>query len=259
MAQVDTAQKSVLLGHHHALIREALSSLLEIERFRVLGHSGSLDQVIAMAAKHQPDVIVVEAKMNGCDAEAFKRIVAAAPNSAVAMIGLPEAPEAFPLAIKAGVRGYLSRDLPRKQFVESLRLLAQGEIVISRDMGMRLVQDMKKREQEKPLDHLSEREVEVLGLVGLGKTNREIAEALIVAENTVKVHLRNILAKLNLRNRQQAAAYAAQEGLTKGLKLEEEQADTPPPPPQPIRITRHLSAYQRPLVPPPPPPTRIAS
>jgi DNA-binding NarL/FixJ family response regulator len=104
--------------------------------------------------------------------------------------------------------------------VQALRMLAKGDIIVSQEMANGVKVELAADQTLKNKDDISGREREVLQLVCQGATNREIAESLIVSEHTVKVHLRHILNKLNLRNRQQVAAYAVQEGLVTDLKSE---------------------------------------
>jgi DNA-binding NarL/FixJ family response regulator len=128
--------------------------------------------------------------------------------------------------LEAGARGYLSVNLTSQEFVQALRLLAKGDIVVSQEMVNEVKVELAADQASKNKDDISGREREVLQLVCQGGTNREIAEKLIVSEHTVKVHLRNILNKLNLRNRQQIAAYAVQEGLVTEIKSEDARGPT---------------------------------
>ena len=125
--------------------------------------------------------------------------------------------------IEAEAQGCLSMDQSPDEFANSIRLIAQGNMIISQDLVSNFVDDVTtSRESEAGEDTLSGREREVLALIGHGATNKEIADTLIVAENTVKVHLRNILSKLSLRNRQQAAVYAAQEGIVGEVEVSDD-------------------------------------
>ena len=116
--------------------------------------------------------------------------------------------------LEAGARGCLSLNLSSEELIESLNMIAKGDIIVSRGIVEQLVQGLDQgNDPEELFNSLSERQREVVSLVVNGMTNREIASTLIITENTVKVHLRNILDKLDLRNRQQLAAFAAQSGL----------------------------------------------
>ncbi len=116
--------------------------------------------------------------------------------------------------LEAGASGCLSLNLSSEELIEFLNMIAQGDIIVSRGIVEQLVQELDQgHDREELFNSLSERQREVISLVVNGMTNREIASTLIITENTVKVHLRNILDKLDLRNRQQLAAFAAQSGL----------------------------------------------
>jgi DNA-binding NarL/FixJ family response regulator len=148
---------------------------------------------------------------------------------AVVLVGRPESPAGVVDAIQAGARGCLSLDLPGEQFVSRLRVLAQGDFVVSGELASSLSQQWGNKTGAETTDGLSDREREVLVLVSTGATNKEIAQELTVTENTVKVHLRHILDKLDLRNRQQLAAYAVREGLAEDSDDVEEEWPQPVP------------------------------
>jgi DNA-binding NarL/FixJ family response regulator len=130
-------------------------------------------------------------------------------------------------SLDAGATGYLLKDMKFADLVKSIDLIAKGEVIISPPLANKLVNKfagMKASEAEAK-SGLSDRELEILKLLAKGHTNKEIADSLFIAENTTKVHVKNILGKLQLRNRQQAAAYAVQQGLTTEVKDVEETPD----------------------------------
>src|SRR5204863_4067007 len=146
-------------------------------------------------------------------------IMAEYPNTSVAILTSSEEDTDLLAAVKAGVKGYLLKNSSLDDLVRAVRSLAQGGDYFSSTMFTKVLQEFthlsrrRDLQEVKGIDALTEREKDVLRLVARGATNRDIAGELIITENTVKVHLRNILDKLQLRNRQQAAAYAVQEGL----------------------------------------------
>jgi len=148
------------------------------------------------------------------------------PHMVVVILTQPQSTEAVLPILQAGARGYLSVNLSSREFVQALLMLAKGDIVVSQEMANDVKVELAAGQASKSKDDISGREREVLQLVCEGATNREIAERLIVSEHTIKVHLRNILNKLNLRNRQQVAAYAVQEGLVTDLKSEDASGST---------------------------------
>ncbi len=171
-----------------------------------------------MAEKDQPDLILLDWELPDSDAEAVRILVKAVPSAAIVIITRPTREEKFLQALNAGAGGYLSVTMSSREFVQILPMLAQGDFMVSKEMFEHIKNELM---AEQAADLLSDREREVLSLVGQGATNREIADMLVITANTVKVHLRNILHKLDLRNRQQAAGYAVQQGITPYLGIEE--------------------------------------
>ena len=150
--------------------------------------------------------------------QAFEQISTVSPNTRIAVLTDNREKKPFLTALQLGARGYLAKDVSFEDLLTSINLIVRGEIVISPSFSKKflitLLQSGKKPGEPNDKPALSERESEVLRLVAGGATNKEIAEELFITENTVKVHLKNILEKLQLRNRQQLAAYAVQYGLT---------------------------------------------
>lgn len=212
----------ILVGHRYALFSAALAALLEQADFDVVGTATDLQSLSQMAKELQPTLILLDWKMQGADVSVLRKLESQTPSAGMAVLLDPESVEDFFPAMDAGVSGYLSKTLNREKLADSLRLVAKGEVVISREMALSLAEASTKSSGPTHAP-LTEREIQVLGMVGTGATNKEIAEQLIITENTVKVHLRNILDKLHLRNRQQAAAYAAQQGIKAEVTLDEDQ------------------------------------
>lgn len=215
-----STRKSVVLAHPNRLLRESIASVLEVAGFRVIAQAQDEPTLRQLAKQHKPDIILLDWEISEVRVDAVHGLAEDVPGAIVVILTRPQPDETFVEAMRERVRGYLSVNLSPEEFVQSLRMLTKGDIVVSRDMAGEGQKALATAEPQKPVDVLSDREQEVLSLVGKGDTNREIAQKLIVSEHTVKAHLRNILNKLNLRNRQQAAAFAAQEGLVKDLKSE---------------------------------------
>ncbi|MBU2008270.1 MAG: response regulator transcription factor [Chloroflexi bacterium] len=202
------------------LIRELLASALEQAGFLVVGQTGDELTLRRLVEQHKPHIVVLDWEVSEDRVAAVRGLTEYVPNAIVVVLTRPQPSELLTLAIRERVKGYLSVNLSTGEFVESLRMLTKGDVVISRDMMDGMQQGLATAEP-KPLDRLSNREREVLVLICRGATNREIAEWLTVSQHTAKVHVRNILNKLNLRNRQQAAAYAMQQRLVKDVKSED--------------------------------------
>ena len=212
--------ESVVVAHHHALICEGIAKILQEAGFHVVGQTDTGRSLFQLAVQHNPDIMLVDWEVSGVAPDTIRVIAEKLPHMTVVILTQPQSTEAFLPLLQAGARGYLSVNLSSQEFVQALRMLAKGDIVVSQEMADEVKLELAADQALKSRDDISGREQEVLQLVCEGATNREIAERLIVSEHTVKVHLRNILNKLNLRNRQQVAAYAVQEGLVTDLKSE---------------------------------------
>jgi len=213
--------ESVVVAHHHALICEGIARILQGAGFRVLGQADSGRSLFWLAAQHKPDIMLVDCEVADMTPETIEGLTEELPGMAIVILTRPESTEAFLPILQAGARGCLSVNLSSEEFVQALRMLAKGDIVVSQEMVQGVKEELVADQVRKSKEGISGREREVLQLVSRGATNREIAERLIVSEHTVKVHLRHILNKLNLRNRQQVAAYAVQEGLVTDIKSED--------------------------------------
>lgn len=224
-SNTDVREVRVLLAHGTRLVREGMASLLKGAGFELVAEIDSEADLARLVTRYNPDMLLLDWDLPKTPFD-MVRVLAEEKNfkGAVVMLGQPGSPEHVVEAIQAGARGCLSLDLPGEEFVSRLRLLAQGDLVVSRDLTPALSQQWGDKGLPESTDGLSGREREVLTLVSAGATNKEIAQELTVTENTVKVHLRNILDKLDLRNRQQLAAYAVREGFVEesGEASEEE-------------------------------------
>jgi DNA-binding NarL/FixJ family response regulator len=213
--------ESIVVAHHHALICEGIAKILQESGFDVVGQTDTGRSLFQLAMQHNPDIMLVDWEVSGVAPDTIHVLAEKLPRMAVVILTQPQSTEAVLPILQAGARGYLSVNLSSQEFVQALRMLAKGDIVVSQEMAAGVKVELAADQALKSRDDISGREQEVLQLVCEGATNREIAERLIVSEHTVKVHLRHILNKLNLRNRQQVAAYAVQEGLVTDLKSEE--------------------------------------
>jgi len=212
--------ESIVIAHHHPLICEGIAKILQEAGFNVVGQTDTGRSLFQLAVQHKPDIILVDWEVSEVAPDNIRVLTEKFPRMAVVILTQPQSTEVFLPLLQAGARGYLSVNLSSQEFVQALRMLAKGDIVVSQEMAHGVKVELAADQASKSKDDISGREQEVLQLVCEGATNREIAERLIVSEHTVKVHLRNILSKLNLRNRQQVAAYAVHEGLVTDLKSE---------------------------------------
>ncbi len=232
MAQAH-APVRLMVVDDHTLFRNGLASLLQqYDDVRLIAEASSGKEAVTVAGTQKPDVILMDMSMSGMSGlDATRQIIEASPETAVCMLTISEQDEDLFAAIRAGARGYLLKDTELPALHEAIRVLADGGTSITPLLATRLLDEFAKaspppRPAGPGLEQLTSREREILEYVAAGWRNQEIADHLNIAVNTVKVHLRNILEKLDLRNRQQAAAFAAQEGLISQEKPERRHAES---------------------------------
>jgi DNA-binding NarL/FixJ family response regulator len=209
----------VLLVDDHVLFRKGLGALLEErEGVEVLGEAGDGLEAIEKARALLPDLVLMDIHMPKCSGlEAVRAIKREIPQVRIIMLTVSDDEEDLFAAIKNGAQGYLLKNLEPQQLYDMLDAARRGEAALSPAMTARILAEFCKPtetgEPEGFCEELTSREREILQQVVTGATNKEIADALCITENTVKIHLRNILDKLHLQNRIQAAVYAVKEGL----------------------------------------------
>jgi len=207
----------VLLVDDHMLFRRGVATFLAAEPdFEVVGEAGNGSEALHMARELMPDVILMDISMPVMDGlEATRQIKAQIPYVKIVILTVNDEEQKLFEAVKAGALGYLLKKIEPRALAGTLRGVANGEASLSRLMAARLMEEFARQagEAKSGTPDLTSREREVLGAVAYGRSNKEIAAALAIAENTVKNHLKNILEKLHLENRVQAATYALQRGL----------------------------------------------
>jgi len=207
----------VLLVDDHALFRAGIASLLRAWGLKVVGQASDGLEALEQARRLRPDLIFMDIKMprrNGL--ETTRAIKAEMPETKIVMLTVSDDDADLFEAIKSGAEGYLLKNLREDEFASLLSRLKQGEPIISPSLGQKLLREFARLGDAKRTsatdDELTEREKDVLTLVAQGATNKEIAAALHISENTVSFHMKNILGKLHLRNRAQVAAWASEYG-----------------------------------------------
>jgi two-component system NarL family response regulator len=211
----------VLIVDDHALFRRGLMLVLESEDgIDVVGEADDGEDAIAKAEELAPDVVLMDVRMPKVSGiEATRRLAEAMPTTRIIMLTVSDEEEDLYEAIKAGATGYLLKEISIEEVADAVRAVMQGQTLISPSMASKLIAEftnLAKRasdRQQVPAPRLTDRELDVLRLVAQGITNREIADQLFIAENTVKNHVRNILEKLHLHSRMEAVLYAVREKL----------------------------------------------
>lgn len=210
----------VLLVDDHALFRKGFASLLTcLDELDIVGEAGNGREALEKARILNPDIIIMDVEMpelNGV--EAVKLIKKELPHCTVVMLTIADDNDNLFNSIKNGAQGYLLKSMDPDCLIEEIKGLLHGEVALSKSIASKILNEfsnMCRKHQSISFQKysLTEREVEVLGLVAHGITNKEIAASLSITENTVKNHLCHIMQKLHLQNRVQLATFAWREGL----------------------------------------------
>lgn len=206
----------VLVADDHSLFRDGIVSLLEAAGFEVVGQVGDGRSAVEAARRLRPDVVLMDIAMPEMSGlEATRLILADLPETQVVMLTVSDDDDDLLEAVQAGARGYLLKNLTADQFLEMLGGLERGEAAMTRQTTARLMKGYADLSHQRPDSSalLTQRETELLRLVAKGLPNKAIARTLSLSENTVKYHMKNILQKLGVQNRTEAAAHAIRAGL----------------------------------------------
>ncbi len=217
----------VLIVDDHAMVRQGLRTFLELQDggplpIEVAGEASNGLEAVELAGRLEPDIVLLDLVMPQMDGiQATSRIIECSPESRVIILTSFGEEERVLPAIRAGAQGYLLKDIPPAELVQAVREAYLGKVQLHPEVARKLMAVAAAKEEPRPSragetteENLTEREREVLALIADGRNNREIAEKLVISEKTVKTHVRNILDKLHLDDRTQAAIYALRHGLT---------------------------------------------
>jgi NarL family two-component system response regulator LiaR len=218
-----TEQISVLIVDDHAVVRQGVRGYLEAQPdIAVVGEAASGEEAVHLAADHVPDVILMDLVMPGVPGtsgmngvEATRRVRRVSPRSQVIVLtSYHKDVHIFP-AIKAGALSYLLKDVEPQELAAAVRAAARGEAVLHPHVATRVMQELRGNQRDVPnaFAELTDRELEVMRLVAEGLSNAQIAERLVLSEKTIKGYVSNILSKLHLADRTQAAVFAWREGM----------------------------------------------
>ncbi len=210
----------IMLVDDHVLFRKGLASLLDAQpNIKVIGEASNGYEAVEFAKVLNPDLIMMDINMPKCDGlQATRSITQILPDTKIVMLTASDDDQYLFEAMKIGAMGYLLKDLELYQLLDLLNSIAKGEAILSSAMATKIFREFSRGNQTgnisvEEVEELTEREKTILIYVAQGLMNKEIADSLGISENTVKIHLRNILEKLHLRNRIQAAVYAVRQGI----------------------------------------------
>ncbi len=211
----------ILLVDDQSLFREGLRTLLSVQPdLEVVGEAANGEEALRLAATLRPAVVLMELRMPVLDGvAATRRLHAAQPDCRVIALTTFDDDEYIFEGLRAGAVGYLLKDTPSEKLVEAIRAVARGESFLQPSIAAKVVAEFARLADQAParpqalVEPLSDRELEILRLVAAGASNKEIAAQLVITEGTVKNHLTNILGKLGVRDRTQAALKAKELGL----------------------------------------------
>lgn len=203
----------ILLVDDHPTLRQGLAQLISLEdNLDVIAQAGSGDEAISLAIKHAPDLILLDLNMKGLSGiDTLIALKRAEIDSKIVIFTVSDSESDVLQAIKFNTDGYLLKDSEPEELIEKINLAIQGEFVISAPLTKILARSLRpESKSSSPLENLTQRELQNLKLIASGKSNKDIANTLGIAETTVKVHVKNLLKKLGLKSRVEAAVWAVE-------------------------------------------------
>ena len=198
---------TVLIVDDHPMVREGLAGVLERHRMKIVGLAANGRQAVEMYMSERPDVMLLDLRLpDQTGFDVARAVLGTDPRARIVILSSAQGDASIYNAISLGVRGYLLKGIDGSTLAERVRHVAAGGTSLSPEVAEKLTQYIASQK-------LSEREIEVLGLISKGKSNKEIADLLFVTDNTVKMHVKKILVKLQANDRTQAVVIAIQRGL----------------------------------------------
>ena len=208
---------SILIIDDHEVVRQGLKAYLDAQPdFKVVGEASSGEDAVQLAGDYLPDVVLMDLVMSGMGGvQATRRVKDVTPRTQIVVLTSYHQDEFIFPALQAGAISYVLKDVGMDDLVDAIRKAAQGEAVLHPRVAERVIHEINgaKRAVYNPFTELTNREMEILRLIARGLSNSEIADDLVISENTVKGHVSNILSKLHLADRTQAAVFAWEQGL----------------------------------------------
>jgi DNA-binding NarL/FixJ family response regulator len=221
----------LLIADDHALVREGMRAMLASEpNLEVVGEAENGREALELCRELRPDLILMDVRMPEMDGMAATRVIKGEyPSTSVLIVTTHESPEYLMDAIRAGAAGYVLKDSTKQQLLNAVHRVINGESPLNQELAMQLLQrltveenqrhtaplpeSVRKRQEETLAEPLTDREIEILRLLALGKTNRQLAQDLRVSLSTVKTYMQRVIGKLGVSDRTQAAVRAAELGL----------------------------------------------
>ena len=197
----------IVLADDHPVVREGLASILKAKDIKVIGQASDGEEACRLYDELSPDILVLDLRMPKKDGlQAVNELMSRIPKPRIIVMTTYEGEEDVRRALSAGAKGYVLKGTKREEILETVRKVYKGEPAISPDVAAKLATSLTRPE-------LSERELQVLQQMAAGKSNKEIGQVIYVSENTVKAHVKSILAKLDAMGRTEAIAIAIKRGL----------------------------------------------
>ncbi len=214
-----TSPITVLLVDDHQVVRQGVRAYLDaLPDFTVVGEAESGETAVRIALEQVPDVVLMDLVMPGMDGvEATRKVKDVSPRTQIVVLTSFHQDEHIFPALKAGAISYILKDVKMAELAAAIRQAARGEATLHPRVAARVIQELHgpRHAELNPFTELTGREMQVLKLIANGLTNTKIAEQLVISPNTVKGHVSNILSKLHLADRTQAAVYAWREGIVR--------------------------------------------
>ena len=210
---------TVIIVDDHAVVRQGLRAYLDaLPDIEVVAEADSGEQAVRLAGEFIPDVVLMDLVLGVMDGvEATRRVKNVSPRSQVVVLTSYHQDEYIFPAIQAGAISYILKDVKMEELAEAVHRASRGEATLHPRVAARVIQEIHspRKEEMNPFTELTEREMDVLKLIAKGMSNSRIADELVISENTVKGHVSNILSKLHLADRTQAAVFAWQQGIVR--------------------------------------------
>lgn len=206
-----TQSIEILVVDDHPLFRQGVvGSLALVPDFKVVGETSSGEDALALALGLMPDVVLLDVSMPGWGGiVTAEKMALACPATAIVMLTAADDKDKLLAALKAGARGYVLKGVSAKELADVVRAACAGEVYVSPSIAAEMLVSLTRGKAPDPLQELTEREREILQLIGTGLTNREIGEKIFLSEKTIKHYVTNILQKLQVRSRVEAALLAS--------------------------------------------------